>query len=167
MKTISLANVTISLAEAARLIGKSPPWIKTLVKDGYLKRAGRGLYKPGAVAQAHIAFLVERKKETSRGGTLSQVQAARAREIALRIARTENKLITTEEMVEIVDEIIGGLKADCDGVSASVTRDQTLRNQIERALDVIFTRAADRLEQKADDLSPGGAATSSDRKDAA
>lgn len=49
----------------------------------------------------------------------------------------------------------------------SVTRDQVLRRQIEEALDVIFTRAADRLEQKAHDLSAGGSAAAPDREDAA
>ena len=166
MKKISLADVVINLSEAGRLIGKSQPWVNKLVKDGFIKRTARGLYSPAAVAQGYAASLIEQRKKASRTGTLSLVQAARAREIDLPIARAESKLITTEEMLETVDEIIGMLKADCDGVPASVTRDQILRRLIESALDAIFTRAADRLEQKAHDLSAGGSTAAAGGEDA-
>jgi hypothetical protein len=162
MKQISLDNVVISLSDAAKLIGKSARWVNQLVNDGYVKRAARGLYKPADVAKGFAASILDDKEKKSRSGTLATVQSARAREIDLRVARRERKLVDIDEAIDLVDEIIGMLKSDFDGAAASITRDQTLRNQIEGKIDEILDRASDRLEQKANALRSGGDATEAD-----
>jgi hypothetical protein len=57
MKKVSLTNVVISLAEASKLIGKAPSWITQLVRDGRIKRAAPGWYRPQDVVQGYIATI--------------------------------------------------------------------------------------------------------------
>ncbi len=136
-----------------------------LANDGFVTRVERGLYRPTDVAQGQIAFMTDEQRKASRTTTLAAVQTARAREIELRVARQAHKLIATDEAIACVDEIVGALKADCDGLPAAVTRDADLRVQIESKLDDIFSRAADRLQQKSRALRASGDVSSSDTAD--
>lgn len=162
MKQISITNVVISRAEAAKLIGKSPRWINQLVNDGFVKQAQPGLYKPADVAKGFAASILDDKQKKSRSGTLATVQTARAREIDLRVAQKERKLIGIDEAIDLVDEVLGTLKSDFDGAAAGITRDQNLRVQIEGKIDEILKRASDNLEQKGAALRKGGADDPSD-----
>ena len=167
MKKISLSDVVVSAAEAAKLIGKSQTWLVNLVKEGRVKRAAPGLYRPGDVVRGYIQQVLELKKQTSKSVSLAQVQTARAAEIELRIARQERKIIKTDEAIGFVDEVLGVLKADFDGAAAAITRDPALRAQIEAKINEILNHAADRYEQKGRALRAGGDATEADADDAA
>ena len=164
MKATKLANVFISSSDAAALIGKTRAWIAKLVADGFVKKTGQ-LLRPADVAQGHIAFLTDTQRRSSKTATLAAVQAARAREIELRIAREENKLIDLDEALGVLDEIVGGMKADFDGLAASVTRDPALRSIIEEKVDAIYERHADALVQKANSLRTSGASIEADSED--
>jgi hypothetical protein len=65
----------------------------------------------------------------------------------------------------VLDEIVGGMKADFDGLAASATRDSALRSIIEEKVDAIFQRHADGLSQKAKALRTSGAAPDADAED--
>src|SRR3984893_12998702 len=142
MKTIKLSDVMLSNTDAAALIGKSRNWIAKLVAEGFVKKTGQ-FFRPAAVAQGYIAFLTDEARRSSKSATLSEVQAARAAEIRMRIAREQHELIELDEALAVLDEIIGGLKADFNGLAASVTRDSALRSIIEEKVDAIFQRHAD------------------------
>jgi hypothetical protein len=156
MKKISLSDAVIGAADAAKLIGKSQTWLVNLVKEGRVKRAERGLYRPVDVVKGYVATILESKKQTSKSASLAQVQTARAAEIELRTARQERKIIKTDEAIAFVDEILGVLKADFDGAAAAITRDPAMRAQIEAKINDILNHAADRIEQKGSALRPGG-----------
>jgi hypothetical protein len=168
-KMQSLDGIVIGAKDAARLIGKSTVWLAKLVADGFVKpgqKQGREtVYKPSNVVQGYIAFLTDEQRRSSKSATLSAVQAARAREIEMRIAREDYKLIDLEEALAVLDEIVGGMKADFSGLAASVTRDQALRSIIEEKVDEIYKRHADALEQKARALRTSGAAVEADTED--
>jgi hypothetical protein len=164
MKKSSI-DMPISLAEAARLVGKSSTWINKLANGGYVRRLERGRYKPADVAQGCLRFMTDEQRRASKSGTLAQVQVARAREIELRIARVDNEVVDLVEATGVLDEIIGGLKADFDGLGASVTRDAVLRAVIEAKVDEILKRAADRLAQRASALRASGSAVDADAED--
>jgi hypothetical protein len=165
MKKSSIIDTAVSLADAAKLIGKSSTWIGKLVHGGYLKRLARGRYKPCDVAQGHIRFMTDAQRRASKSGTLAAVQSARAREIELRIARADHELVEVDEATGVLDEVLGGLKADLDGLGASVTRDAGLRAAIEAKVDEILRRAAEGLQQKAKALRASGAVADADAED--
>jgi hypothetical protein len=164
MKKSSI-DTAISLAEAARLVGKSSTWIGKLVHGGYVKRLERGRYRPCDVAQGHIRFMTDEQRRASKSGTLAQVQAARAREIELRIFRIDHEIVDLDEAIGVIDEVVGGLKADLDGLGASVTRDAALRAVIEAKVDEILRRAAESLQQKAKALRASGSAADAGSED--
>ena len=168
-KMQSLDGIVISAKDAARLIGKSTVWLAKLVTDDFIKpgqKQGREtVYKPADVAQGYARYLTDESRRSSKSATLSEVQAARATEIRLRIAREQHELIELDEALAVLDEIIGGLKADFNGLAASVTRDQGLRLTIEEKTDAIFKRHADALKQKAKSLREGGTAPDPDAED--
>jgi hypothetical protein len=159
-----LSGVMISSTDAAALIGKSRNWIAKLVADGFVKKTGQ-LFRPADVAQGHIAFLTDERRRASKTATLAAVQAARADEIRLRIARADHDVVDLDEAVGVLDEIIGGLKADFDGLAAATTRDAAFRSVIEGKVDEILKRAADRLAQKAQALRASGTAVDADAED--
>jgi hypothetical protein len=164
MKATKLAAVLISSSDAAALIGKSRNWVAKLVADGFIKKAGL-LFRPADVAQGHIAFLTDSQRRASKTATLAAVQAARAREIELRIARADHTIIDLDEALGVLDEIVGGMKADFDGLAASVTRDPALRSVIEEKVDEIYKRHADGLVKKALALRTSGAVVEADSED--
>ena len=164
VKAQSLDKIVISATDAAKLIGKSRAWLAKLVADGFVKRYG-GLYKPADVAQGCIRFMTDERRRQSRTATLAAVQAARAREIELRIARADHEIVDLDEAIGVLDEIVGGLKADFDGLAASVSRDAALRAVIEAKVDEILKRAAEGLQQKAKALRASGAAADADAED--
>jgi hypothetical protein len=159
-----LDDIVISSTDASMLIGKSRNWVAKLVADGFVKKTG-SLFKPADVTLGYLKFLADDERRHSKTATLSQVQAARAREIEMRIAREENKLIDLDEALGVLDEIVGGMKSDFDGLAAAVTRDATLRTIIEEKVDAIYKRHADALVQKANSLRSCGASIEADSED--
>ena len=159
-----LDDIVITSTDAGMLIGKSRNWVAKLVADGFVKKTG-SLFKPADVTLGYLKFLADDERRHSKTATLSQVQAARAREIELRIAREENKLIDLDEALGVLDEIVGGLKADFNGLAASITREPALRSTIEVKVDEIFKRYADGLGQKGNALRSGGTIVDADAED--
>jgi hypothetical protein len=160
----SLSNIVITSTDAAALIGKSRNWLAKLVTDGFIKKAGQN-FRPIDVSTGYIKFLTDDTQRKSKSATLSAVQAARAREIELRIAREENKLVDVEEAIGVLDEIVGGMKADFDGLAASITREPALRLTIEGKVDEIFRRHSNALKQKGNALRSGGTTIETDTED--
>ena len=168
-KQTPLASIILNTADAAKLIGKSTIWLAKLVKDGFVKpgdkRGRETFYKPADVVQGFTSYLTDEQRRSSKSATLSAVQAARAREIEMRIAREEHELIDLNEAITVLDEIVGGLRADFSGLAASATREPAQRLAIEEKVDAIFQRHADALKQKVRALRASGAAPDADPED--
>jgi hypothetical protein len=154
----------LSTIQAANLVLLSRARLYELTETGAIKRLAPNRYDITDVVHGYIKFLRDERRGT-KTATLSAVQAARAREIELRIAREEHQLIDLEEALGVLDEIVGGMKADFDGVAASVTRDPALRQIIESKVDEIFKRYSDGLDQKAHALRKSGAVAEADSED--
>jgi phage terminase Nu1 subunit (DNA packaging protein) len=169
MKQQPLDSTEFNAKDAAKLIGKSIIWLAKLVADGFVKpgrKQGReSLYRPADVAHGYIRYLTDEQRRSSKTATLSEVQSARAAEIRLRIAREQHELVDLDEAICVVDEVVGALKSDLDGLAASVTRDPVLRGVIEVKVDEIFQRHAAGLKQKAGALRASGTAPDADTED--
>jgi hypothetical protein len=160
--TLSKTPVVLSSLEAANLILLSRVRLHELVKAGWIKQLAPNRFDTTEVVQGYIRFLRDEERRGSKTATLSAVQTARAREIEMRIAREEHTLIALDEALDVLDEIIGGMKAEFDGLAASITRDPALRTTIEVKVDEIYRRHADGLEQKARALRTSGASLPAD-----
>jgi phage terminase Nu1 subunit (DNA packaging protein) len=150
-----LAGIVLSSLEAATLILLTRARLYELVQAGWIKAIAPNRYDPAEVAQGYIRFLKDEERRTSKTATLSRVQEARARQIEQRTARDAGQTIAMADALALLDDVVGGLKADLDGVPARCTRDMVERRKLEAELNDCLTRAANRLDQEGDLLKAG------------
>lgn len=155
----------ITLQVAARLIMLTDDRVLALVKQGYIPRTSRGQYTVVGVVQGYIQFLKDSEKRNTKSAAANRVAAARAAEIELRTAERANRLIPTAEALNYVDEIIGSLRAELNGLAARLTRDPALRRKIKMEVDAVLQRTAERCEQRSADLRESGAIAATDAEE--
>jgi hypothetical protein len=153
-----LADVVISTKLACVLLKLTQPRLSQLEAAGWITRVAPGRWRLLDLVQGYVASLKDDTKRSSQTATLSRVQEARAKEIEARTARDAGQTIAMSDALELVDVVVGGLKADLDGLPARFTRDMVERRKLEAEVNDVLTRCADRLDEEADDLNAGGTA---------
>lgn len=148
---------TIPIQAAAQLLRCSDQTIHNLVKRGYIPApTTRGRFSLVGVVQGRLRDLEERLSGTTRTAAEDRVRDQRARAIELQNAQTDHKLIETEEAINLVDEIVGMMRTELDGLPARVSRDLKFRTQLEAEVDGTFSRVKDRLAERASALRSSG-----------
>lgn len=133
----------------AGLLGIDRALVGRMAQEGILPRGADGRFEPLATMSAYIKHLRARAKERSQSAAHSILQEARAEEIKLRTAERLNQLLPVEVVEGFVDFWLGPIKSELAGIPARVTRDVALRKMIERELDSMLHRLADRAERGA------------------
>ncbi|WP_166304277.1 hypothetical protein [Bradyrhizobium sp. 2S1] len=133
----------ITSALAARLLMVSPERVRQLAKEGWIEKQGRDQFYLVDVVQGYIRFRNDSDRRAQKTAADSRVREARAREIELRNAVREARLIETDEAMAIVEDMIGLFRAETAGLPARVTRDLQFRKTIETAVNDILERVAD------------------------
>jgi hypothetical protein len=126
--------------------------IRQLVAEGVLRRRSDGSFDLDQSRISYIRWLRSADRRASKSASASRVQDARARQIELATARVEGELCTTQEAIEFVDEVVGGLRAELSGFAARVTRDVALRQILDNEITGILARAASRWGAEAAEL---------------
>ncbi|WP_245471133.1 hypothetical protein [Bradyrhizobium genosp. SA-3] len=121
----------------------SPERIRQLSKEGWIEKQGRDQFLLVDVVQGYIRFRNDSDRRAQKSAADSRVRDARAREIELRNAVREGRLIEIDEAMAIVEEMIGLFRAETAGLPARVTRDLQFRKTIETAVNDILERVAD------------------------
>jgi len=137
---------------AARLLMKSSERIRQLSREGWIPKHGTGAntrYALVDVVQGYIRFRDDAEKRATKTAAATRISDARAREIELRTAIREGRLIDLDEALEAVEDLIGLLRSELSGLPARCTRDLQLRRTIETARNDILDRIADLATQKA------------------
>ena len=145
----------IPIVQAAKLLMITEQWVRQLIRKGYIEKVARGEVGLVNAVQGYIRFLKDEERRVSKSAAANAVQTARAREIELRIAKEEARLIDYDEAMAVLDVVVGTYKAQFAGLPARVTRDHALRDSIENEIDDIFTRVADLLAARAAALQSG------------
>lgn len=143
-------DVRVTLAVAgAECDGLSAERIRQLIKQGFIEGAipGRGKI-PGTVPLRRamlgvIRFGKDEARRTSKSASASRVQDARAREIELKTAEREGRLMAVEEVRAVVAEWGAILRTGFSGIPARITRDMTFRRKIETEIDDVFRQATE------------------------
>jgi phage terminase Nu1 subunit (DNA packaging protein) len=84
------------------------------------------------------------------------LQRAKAREIELRNAEREHRLIEFDEAFTALDDIVGAIVSELSGLPAAATRDLVKRRQLDELVRGIRQRAANRLAAQAESLGGNG-----------
>lgn len=136
---------TITRETAAKLLMVTPRYITQLVKDGWIQKSENDRYTIAGVVQGYIKCLKDEKRRNSQKTSQSKVSDARSREIELRIAEREKRLMPVQEVLDMVADVIGNLKSEQIGIPARVSRDRVVRSLIEDAIAGSHKRAGETL----------------------
>lgn len=141
------AEATASLSEISKLLMLTPQRVRQLVIDGWISQSGRNVYSVAAAVQGYIKFLKDEERRTSKSAATSRLHDVRTREVELRMAREENRLVDIEDVTVAVGEIVGGFRSELAGLPAACTRDLAQRRVIEKHLHGAIDRCRKRLEE--------------------
>lgn len=128
---------------AARLLMVSPERVRQLSKEGWIEKQGRDQFYLVDVVQGYIRFRNDSERRATKSAAANRVSDARAREVELRIAERERRLVELSEMIALADKLVGMFRAELSGLPARVTRDLQIRRTIETAINDILDRIAD------------------------
>lgn len=143
-----LTNLTVvNLATIARLLMLTPRRVQQLCSEGWLPDVGRGEYPIDQCVWGYLKFLKDSERRSSKSAAATKLQSARLREIELRIAVEENRLIDIEDVQAVIGEAFGILRSVMAGVPAASTRDISLRREIEKHLNGAIDKCRERLEE--------------------
>jgi hypothetical protein len=126
-----------------------------LVDEGHLPRNSDGSFDLDACRIAYIRYLRSEDRRGAKSATASRVQEARAKEIELRTAREEGRLIPLEGAQAAMTDILGTFRYELTGIPAASTRDLKVRAEIEKHLNDAIDRCRQRFEQAGDALRSG------------
>jgi hypothetical protein len=145
----------ITASQAAKLIMVTPQWLRQLVAKGYVPKAAKGLYPLVGVVQGYIRWLKDEERRTSKVQAESGLKAARQREVELRIAEREGRLIDLDDVDNFFAHNTSVFRAELEGIPAAVTRDLALRKEIEQALNGAISRFQRRFAEAREALRKG------------
>ena len=131
----------IGASRMASLLMITPQWLRQLSAKNYLPKAVRGKYPLRETIQGYIKSLKDEDRNSTKVAADIGLKAARQREVELRIAREEGRLVEMEDVEAVVTTIFGTLRAELSGLPAAVTRDLKLRDEIEKVLNGAFARS--------------------------
>lgn len=151
-------EVLLTTAQAAALLELSPARIGQLIKSGHIEKRGKDQVPLVSAVRGYIRFLKDEERRANKSAAASRVQDARARDIELKIAEKESRLIDMVEHLDLFAEAFGIVKTGLAGVPMRATRDQDLRRKIEAEIDDVLGKAARRFEQGTANLRAAGAA---------
>lgn len=147
----------ITPAMAGAIIMVSVERVRQLSRDGWIRKTGKG-YHLLDVVQGYIRFRDDADRRANKTAAASRVSDARAREIELRNAQREGRLIEIDDALDAVDKLVGTMRVELAGLPARVTRDLQLRRTIETAINDILQRISDIAEQSELDVRKSEAA---------
>lgn len=161
----ALASPILTTAQAAELLEITAERVRQLVKSDHIEKRGKDRIPLVSAVRGYIRFLKEDERRSSKSASASRVQDSRAREIDLKVAEREGRLIDVVEHRELFAEVFGTLKAGLAGVPARVTRDMDHRRRLETEIDDILRQAADRFEQASRDTGDAEPAAEANGRD--
>ena len=133
---------TITVSQAAALLGRSDRWVQGLVKSGYMDRPTRGEYTLVGVIRGALAYYEDQLSKNNKAAVASRATEARTREIELRIQERSRELIPMEDAKAVVGEMAAQVRAELAGLAARYTRDMEARRALEEVIDGALERIA-------------------------
>jgi len=155
---------TITVAQAAALLGRSERWVQGLVTSGYMDRAARGEYTLVGVIRGALAYYEDQLTKNNKAAVASRATEARTREIELRIQERSRELIPMEDAKAVVGEMAALVRAELAGLAARYTRDMEARRALEEVIDGALERIAGAAEKAGTALVAGSGDLEAERE---
>lgn len=144
-------TIHISFTQLVATLNMNRVAIQRMIDAGYILRGKDLLYPLHSAVQGALRYTKDTglKRGTGREQAAVRVQEARARSIDQATALQAKELIPLADACALIDLLIGGAKAELDGMPAQLTRDRTLRVEYERKFSEMMQRLSDRWERLA------------------
>lgn len=149
------AVATVSLKEAASLVGVSERWIQMRAKEGFFSASSRGRYPLVPLVRGVRAYYDALLEKANKSAAASRATDARTREIELRIAERQGKLLPVEDCEAVVSELAALVLREFGGMAAKVTRDLDMRQKIDEEVDSALGRIRAHAEERSEALLSG------------
>lgn len=141
--------------QASKLLMLSLERLRQLARMGYIPKATKAGYPLVQTVQGYIRFLKDEERRTSKVQAESGLKAARQREVELRIAEREGRVVDMEDVEAFFAFNTSTFRAELEGVPAAVTRDLKMREAIEQAIDGAISRFERRYREAGEALRAG------------
>lgn len=142
-----LPDMVIPISEAAAELQIGAERIRQFVKDGLVERGPRGMVSLLSLYRGYVKFLRDDQRRSSKSASTSRVNDARAKEIELKTAEREGRLMDVDEVRDVVSEWAGKLRAGLSGLPARLSRDMTFRRKIEAEIDDVLRQVTDHFSK--------------------
>ena len=125
----------VPTAIAVAVTGVTSQRFHQISAEGWFKPVSRGKWRLRDVLEGRQDLQTEDNAKRSRVAGESELKKARAREIELRIARQDRKVIDLDEAMTVLEEQAGEFLASLSGLPARITRLPRERQRIEAITD--------------------------------
>jgi hypothetical protein len=146
----------VSASAISRQLDLSRQRIAQLVDEGVIERRPDDRFDQDAARVAYLRWLRSEDRRGKKNAADGRLRDARAREVELRIAEREHRLIDMAEHEAVLTEVLGIVVAAMDGMPARITRDLRLRAVIEAEINDTLNRAAARATKRGAELAATG-----------
>jgi hypothetical protein len=138
----------VNATDLAKHLDLTRQRVSQLEADGVIKKSAGGKFDQNVCRIAYLRWLRDTDRRATKSAAASRVSDARTREIELRIAQREKKLIETSEAFSILDEIIGIYGDSYRGLPARATRDLKVRRAIQAEVNATQERVVTALKKR-------------------
>lgn len=139
----------ISQDAVAHLLMCSREWVLKLTQQGALRKDVSGKYYLVQVVHDYLRWRDSEDRRVNKSAAQTRVSDARTRDLELRIAEREGRLVEFAEFIEMADMLCGVVRSELSGLAARVTRDLQVRRTIETAVNDILDTLADAATESA------------------
>ena len=155
----------LTTKQAAALLKMTGERVRQLSRDGWIPKASRGLFPLVASVHGYIDFLRDEARRSNQNASANRLKDARQKEIELRIAEREGRLMPTDEALAVMDEIVALARTEMQTLPGRSTQDVALRREIEKQVNASLQRISDKLAARSDDVRAGISAAQADAED--
>jgi hypothetical protein len=129
----------VSPTTLAAHLGVSRQYVEKLAADGVIERGPTGFDQDQSRLK-YISWLRDPRRRSARAEAEAELR---------QLKMTALRLMEHAEHIEILDDLVGLVRTELAALPARLTRDLQERRRIERAVDEILHRMADRAEEMA------------------
>lgn len=148
----------VTTDQAAKLLGIGNERVRQLARDGYIERTKPGFFVLVSVVQGYINFRNDTDRRSNKSAAESRLRDVRSREIEIRSAEREGRLIDKQETLDFITEFLGKVRNSLAGIPARVSQNLEERRRVEGVLDQVMAEIADDCETTASALAKGSIA---------
>lgn len=155
----------VTSVQLAQILMLSPERVRQHIKLGTFQKTEKDQYPLIPCVQGYIRFLKDEERRNSKSQADGDLKRARERQIALKTARDEGELVPVEEAQAYLMDVVGTLKSLFSGLPAGFTRNQEDRERLEKDIDAIWAKVAERMSGDVENYRQLGGDSDADAED--